>query len=139
MKHNHHPQTDGQSEVVNRGLEIYLPCFTMDKLSLWSSWLPWAEHHYNTAAHSSIGTSPFHTLYGQSPPTLVCYEWGSAATVEVDNYLNTRDALLAELKDHLHRAQQKKQQYANKKRRAVSPSRWASMFISSSNHISKPP
>ena len=60
----YHPQTDGQSEVVNRGLKIYLHCFTMDKPSQWSTWLTWVEYHYNTAMHSSIGTSPFQALYG---------------------------------------------------------------------------
>ena len=92
----------------------------MDKPSQWSSWLAWVEYHYNTATHSSIGTSPFHAIYGRSPLPLVRYEWGSTANREVDNYLTTRDALLAELKDHLQHAQQKMQQYANKKRRAIS-------------------
>ena len=70
--------------------------------------------------HYSIGTSPFQALYGRRPPPLVRYEWGSAANAEVDNYLTNRDALLTELKNHLHHAQQKMQQYANQKRRAVS-------------------
>ena len=51
---------------------------------------------------------------------MVRCEWGSAANAEVDNYLTNWDALLTELKNHLHRAQQKMQQYANQKRRAVS-------------------
>lgn len=42
FKHSmtYHSQMDGQSEVANRGLEIYLLYVTMDKPSQWSSWLP---------------------------------------------------------------------------------------------------
>lgn len=35
----YHPQTDGQSEVVNWGLEQYLRAFTHDKPQTWSSFL----------------------------------------------------------------------------------------------------
>lgn len=79
----------------------------MDKPSQWSSWLAWAEYHYNTSIHLSIGTSPFHVLYGCQPAPLVRYEWGSAANAEVDNYLKARDAILVELKAHLQPDQQK--------------------------------
>jgi hypothetical protein len=78
------PQTDGQSEIVNKTISIYLRCITGDRPRAWLDWLPWAEYCYNTSYHSSLQTTPFQVVYGRPPPVLVPYTAGTADTQDVD-------------------------------------------------------
>jgi len=70
---NYHPQSDDQTEVVNRTLEQYLHCFSSDQPKGWIEWLAWAEYGYNTAIHSYTKVSPFEAVYGVPPPTMTSY------------------------------------------------------------------
>lgn len=59
MSSSYHPQTYGQTKVVNKCLEAYLRCFVSEQPKSWSHWLPWAELWYNTTFHVSTGFTPF--------------------------------------------------------------------------------
>ncbi|KAH0716261.1 hypothetical protein KY284_009166 [Solanum tuberosum] len=54
-----HPQTDGQTEVVNRTLGNMLRAVLKGKLTSWEDYLPIVEFAYNRTFHSSTGKTPF--------------------------------------------------------------------------------
>lgn len=112
----YHPQSDGQTEVVNRCLETYLRCMTSDRPGLWSRWLPLAEFWYNTSFHSSANMSPYEAVYGQPPPQHLPYVPGESKVAVVAQNLQEREKMLLILKFHLLRAQHRMLQSANKKR-----------------------
>ena len=59
-----HPQTDGQTEVVNRTLSQLLRALIQKNLKNWEDILPHAEFPYNRSIHSSTSYSPFEIVYG---------------------------------------------------------------------------
>lgn len=61
----YYPQTDGQMEVVNHGLEQYLRAMVEDCPTHWVRFLPWVEYCYNTTYYSSIKMTPYQALYGK--------------------------------------------------------------------------
>ncbi|WVY94257.1 hypothetical protein V8G54_033345 [Vigna mungo] len=73
MSSSYHPQTDGQTEVMNRTIEQYLRAFVHDKPQHWFRYLPWVEFHYNTSVHSGSEMSPFQVMYGKPPPSIPEY------------------------------------------------------------------
>ncbi|XP_071678893.1 uncharacterized protein [Lolium perenne] len=64
-----HPQTDGQTEVVNRSLSTLLRILVKKNLKSWEECIPHAEFAYNRAKHSTTSRSPFMVVYGFEPLT----------------------------------------------------------------------
>ncbi|GJU30253.1 ty3-gypsy retrotransposon protein [Tanacetum coccineum] len=71
----YHPQTDGQTEVVNRCLEQYL--------------------------RAMVSNRPQQALYGRSPLTVVPYPPGSSKVAAVDDLMRERDGLLRQYQGKL--------------------------------------
>lgn len=101
----YHPQSDGQTEMVNRCLETYLRCMTSDKPQMWSRWLSLAEYWYNTSYHSAAQSTPYEIVFGQPPPVHLPYLPGEAKVQVVAKSLQEREYMLLILKFHLLRAQ----------------------------------
>ncbi|KAK1662827.1 hypothetical protein QYE76_050986 [Lolium multiflorum] len=66
-----HPQTDGQTEVVNRTLSQLLRSMIKKNLKEWEECLPHVEFAYNRAVHSTTELCPFEVVYGFKPITLL--------------------------------------------------------------------
>ena len=115
----YHPQTDGQSETVNKSLEAYLRCFTSDKPKEWANWIHWTEYCYNTSYHSALKETPFRIVYGRDPPTLLKYGTPPSPIAAIDQQLMDRDAMLDTMKTHLRQAQMRMKTMADRHRREL--------------------
>jgi hypothetical protein len=112
----YHPQSDGQTEAVNKYLENYLRCMVGDKPKEWVDWLPLAQYCYNTAFHHSTKVAPFEAVFGYSPPRLLSYMPGTAMLDSVEDKLKSRDQILQLLKENLYRSQNRMKLYADLRR-----------------------
>ncbi|GAU45976.1 hypothetical protein TSUD_401160 [Trifolium subterraneum] len=90
MSSAYHPQSDGQTEIVNK--------------------------HYNTAIHSATGLSPFQVVFGKPPPSLPQYIQGSSSLEALDSDLVTREEIIQSLQKKLEKAQADMKKYADKRR-----------------------
>lgn len=115
----YHPQSDGQTKVVNRCLETHLRCFFSDSQADWFSYLATADWWHNTIFHTSIQTTPYEALYGQPPPLHLPYATGDSGVEEVDRSLLTREFKFQLLQYHLQRALRRMITQANKHRSDV--------------------
>lgn len=64
---SHHPQHDGQTEIVNRQLETMLRAYVKDDRESWGQWIHLLEHSYNSRTHGATGATPYFLLYGFEP------------------------------------------------------------------------
>ena len=66
---SYHPETDGQTERVNRVLNKMLRHYTNARYDDWDLQLPLCEFAHNNARSSATGMSPFYVCYGKHPLT----------------------------------------------------------------------
>jgi hypothetical protein len=126
----YHPQTDGQTEVVNKSIEDYLRHFGDENQSDWDTLLPFASFAFNNSVHESTGYTPFHLNHGHHPnlPTT----WEVYKSVQSDKEMPARgkcpgaetyfyrvQEAIQVARCTLESSQQRQKAYADVKRREV--------------------
>nr|GEY04783.1 Ty3/gypsy retrotransposon protein [Tanacetum cinerariifolium] len=99
------PQSDGQAEVVNCGLEQYLRAMVSDRPQQWVRLLLWAKYSYNTSFHSSIKMTPYQAVYGRIPPMIVHYPIGSSKVAVVGTFSYVDLLIVGKVKESLEKHQ----------------------------------
>jgi hypothetical protein len=62
-----HPQSDGQTERMNAGMEQYLQMFVNHQQDDWVQWLPMADFAANDGISESTMCPPFFAIQGEDP------------------------------------------------------------------------
>ena len=98
----HHPQTDGQTEVMNWEVQQYLCLFCAEEQDHWSEWLGLAQFAINNCQHSSTKFSPFQ-LTCTYTPCMGIEHWAvkEPATEEFTNRLSCAYNNLVKTHSHI--------------------------------------
>ena len=130
-----HPQTDGQTERVNRVVEDVLRSVCAETPKRWSLLLPIEEFALNNAVHASTGYTPFYVnglTHPRVPLTLPLRGSGlgggdladrlaeiSPVTIrkQVGDFLATRFSVLRHVRDTMAESQDKQKEQADAKGR----------------------
>jgi len=113
---SYHPQTDGQTEIVNKWLEGYLRNYVSGQQRAWLKWLHLGEYCYNTTHHMSIGMTPFYALYGYHSLSFVDMMFGVSRAPRAKLWIQESQDILRALKDNIATAQNQQKLYADKGR-----------------------
>ena len=74
----HHPQTDGQTEILNAMIEQMFHAYISSDKESWSKWLSVLAYSYNSSVHSSTKYFPSFLLMGYNPRISMgelCRKW----------------------------------------------------------------
>ncbi|GJE92997.1 hypothetical protein PsYK624_091560 [Phanerochaete sordida] len=122
---SHHPQHDGQTEVINKQMEVMLRAFVAKDKTDWPRYLPLLEHAYNALPAGSTGMSPFFVLYGFQPrDTLTGLRNADDVLRDVRNgkardFLEKISAVREIARDAIARSQEKQANAYNKGRKSL--------------------
>jgi transposase InsO family protein len=112
----YHPESDGQTERVNRVIEDILRMYVMDKPSRWKDYLHLVEFAYNNEYHTSFNMSPFEALYGRKCNTTVSWDNPADRVVIGPELLKEMEDQMIKIKRNLKVAQDRQKIYANSNR-----------------------
>jgi RNase H-like domain found in reverse transcriptase/Reverse transcriptase (RNA-dependent DNA polymerase)/Integrase zinc binding domain/Retroviral aspartyl protease/Chromo (CHRromatin Organisation MOdifier) domain len=136
---SYHPETDGQTERVNRTLEQVLRCHCSAFPNHWDQYLHFAQFALNSAKHVSTGYTPFYLMYGYQPvtPITLAVEHPQSKVQSVLDMLHEMAHHLRVAQHNMEKAQRQQAVQANKRRREH-VFRVGDMVMLSTDNISLP-
>jgi len=112
-----HPQTDGQTERLNRTLEEMLRVYSTYSQDQWDEYLPAVEFAYNNSKQASTNFTPFELDCGQPPNTPLTMTTNNQTNVKTaDEFMEHWNNNIVMAKDALIAAQERQTKYANQHR-----------------------
>lgn len=114
----YHPQTDGQTEIMNRKIEEMIRCFANYDKSNWDEHLIEFEVAYNSSVHSSTTFTPFYLNYGHHPRTIpldILHPTNPSA----ESFLEKITEITKNARSEISKANEQMAKQANKKRTQV--------------------
>ena len=119
MSTSRHPQTDGQTERLNRTLEEMLRAFISPDMKDWDDLLPAVEFAYNDSVQESTKFTPFYMNYGFHPrsPLGLLTRAQACASPSASDFIARINLTSERAKLHLQRAQARMAAHYDKRRR----------------------
>jgi hypothetical protein len=117
-----HPETDGQTERMNRVLEEMLRAYVSKVGDDWDEHLSTAEIAFNSSKHASTGFTPYYLNTGAEVYLPIDQALSSVAQSSNPTAAECVKQLSLDLdtaKENIKKAQERQAKYADKKRRAI--------------------
>ena len=118
----YHPQTDGQTEVLNRSLGYLLRSLVTEHHNNWDNVIPQAEFTYNDSVNRSIGKHPFEIVYNRQPrrvSELRDSEQIMTKSASVEEFAEAMEELHSRVKERLLESNQEYKDRADQYRRQL--------------------
>jgi len=112
----YHPETNGQTERLNREVATYLRAWTDREQKDWKEWLKIAQFAINNRPAQSTGVSPFMLNYGRHPRTLPNKNIGSSTNESANQFATRMTAAWKAAKESLEVAAELMKKQVDKKR-----------------------
>ena len=133
MSTSFHPQTDHETERLNRVFENMLRHYVSHFQNDWDKYLSMVEFAFNNSWQKSIKTTHFLLNYGQHPSTLVNRMISGSQILAIKDFTLAMGTVISEAKKHLLAVQQRQKSYADTKQRDVSYEVGSEVLLSYSN------
>ena len=113
-----HPQTDRQTEIVNKEIGKFLRIYCFEKQDSWFAWLPIAQFSINTKKHASTKKSPFDVTRSYLPHMGI-EPISSDKAPAAQKFTAEMEDVIESVKENIKQAQDRMKVNADKRRSAA--------------------